>query len=102
MSDSIDDDRSDDEDRPNDLVGVGIASSDPIIPHRLYGSDFRMLACRVDPDPRFLGCDKVRVRVNGTSAYLCPRRVYAFLQDEPGSLAGLTCVGVPSGERDAH
>lgn len=51
-----------------------------------------MLACRVDPDPRFVGCDKIRVIVDGRSSYLCPRRVYAFLQDEAGSLAGLTCV----------
>ena len=71
---------------------VGIASSDPIIPHRLYGADFRMLACRADPDPRFGDrCSKVRVRVNGTSAYLCPLRVEAFLADAPSSLAGLTC-----------
>jgi hypothetical protein len=70
---------------------VGIASTDPIIPHRLYGADFRMLACRVEPDPRYLGCAKVRVRVNGTSAYLCPLRVEAFLADALSSLAGLAC-----------
>lgn len=72
-----------------------MTNDDLIIPYKLYGSDFRMLACRVDADPRFLGCEKVRVIVNGRSAYLCPRRVYAFLANAT-SVAGLTCVpGVP-------
>lgn len=65
---------------------------DPVIPYRLHGADFRMLACRADPDPRFVGCEKIRVIVDGTSVYLCPPRVYAFLSDAGGSLAGLTCV----------
>lgn len=64
---------------------------DPVIPYRLYGSDFRALSCRVDPDSRYVGCEKIRVIVDGRSSYLCPPRVYAFL-GKGGSLAGLTCV----------
>jgi hypothetical protein len=65
---------------------------DPVIPYKLYGSDFAALSCRVDPDPKFHGCSKIRVIVNGRTAYLCPPRVHVFLSDAGGSLAGLTCV----------
>lgn len=73
---------------------------DPVIPYRLHGADFRMLACRADPDPRFVGCEKIRVIVDGKSCYLCPPRVYAFLAGE-GSLAGLSCVAPVGGDSHA-
>lgn len=66
-------------------------SDDPVIPYKLYGSDWRALVCRFDADPGFEGCSKIRVIVNGRSSYLCPPRVYAFLGKDAVSLAGLGC-----------
>lgn len=63
---------------------------DYFIPHRLFGSDVRMLACRVYPDPSVLSCGKVLVQFDDRAAYLCERRVKAFLEDVP-SLAGISC-----------
>lgn len=66
-------------------------SAEVTIAQRLFVSDVRHLACRRDPDPRWLeGCSKVRCIVNGRYVYLCPLRVAAFLADAP-SLAGIAC-----------
>lgn len=71
--------------------------TDPVISYRLHGADLRMLSCRREPDPRFAGCEKIMVRNDGRVVWLCPPRVYAFLSDAGGSLAGLSCL--PAGER---
>lgn len=62
-----------------------------LIRHRLFGSDVRMLACRVYPDLSVPSCGKVLVEFNDTAGWLCERRVKAFLSDAT-SLAGITCV----------
>lgn len=75
---------------------------DFLISQALHGADVRMLACRSFPDPRERGYSKASVSVNGRLMFLCPRRVEAFLADEPRSLAGLACVPCVSREPDAH
>lgn len=62
-------------------------------PLKLFSSDVRMLACRVDPDPRRgSACAKDRVVVAGRGAlFLCPKRVAVFRSAEGGSLAGVSC-----------
>lgn len=60
---------------------------------RLFSSDVRMLACRVDSDPRRGGaCAKERFSVAERSLWLCPKRVAIFQSVEGGSLAGVSCA----------
>lgn len=64
------------------------------LPSRLFSSDVRNLACRLDPDPRRgSACAKVLFPVAERSLWLCPKRVAVFRSAVDGvSLAGVSCV----------